>query len=116
MQRAAAEAVERARAGHGPTLVEAKTYRHRGHYEGDMATYRPPDEVAEWMARDPILLFGTKLVEELGVEQARLDDVAAGVEQELEEAATFAGDSPHPDPEEALEHVYRETYEGAALR
>jgi pyruvate dehydrogenase E1 component alpha subunit len=116
VRRVASAAIERARAGEGPTLVEAKTYRHRGHYEGDMATYRPPDEVAEWMARDPILLFGTKLVDELDIEQEQLDEVAAGVERELDEAASFAGGSPHPDPEEALEHVYRETYEGAALR
>jgi pyruvate dehydrogenase E1 component alpha subunit len=114
--RVVSEAVERARAGDGPTLVEAKTYRHRGHYEGDMGTYRPPDEVAEWMARDPILTFGARLVAEHGVGQADLDAAAAEVERTLEEAAAFADASPHPAPEEALEDVYGETVGGAALR
>jgi len=114
--RAAGEAVARARAGEGPTLIEAKTYRHRGHYEGDMGAYRPPDEVAEWMARDPILTFGARLVSDHGVAQAELDEVAAGVERTLAEAVAFADASPHPAPEEALEDVYRQTVGGAALR
>jgi len=114
--RVARQAVARARAGEGPTLVEAKTYRHRGHYEGDMGAYRPADEVAEWLERDPILTFGARLASEHGVEQGALDEVAAEVETTLEEAAAFAEASPHPAPEEALEDVYRETYGGMALR
>jgi len=109
-------AVARAVDGGGPTLIEAKTYRHRGHYEGDMGRYRPPDEVAEWLARDPILTFGARLVDEYGVSQTALDDAAAEVERTLEEAAAFAAASPHPAPEEALEDVYTETHEGMALR
>jgi pyruvate dehydrogenase E1 component alpha subunit len=114
--RVARDAVARARAGDGPTLIEAKTYRHRGHYEGDMGAYRPPDEVAEWMARDPILTFGARLVSEHAVEQTALDEVAVAVERELEEASAFAEASPHPAAEEALEDVYSETYDGMALR
>jgi TPP-dependent pyruvate/acetoin dehydrogenase alpha subunit len=114
--RVAREAVARARSGEGPTLIEAKTYRHRGHYEGDMGAYRPPDEVAEWMARDPILTFGACLVAEHEVAQGELDEVAVGVEQTLVEAAAFAEASPHPAAEEALEDVYGETYDGMALR
>ena len=113
---AAREAVGRARGGDGPTLIEAKTYRHRGHYEGDMGAYRPPEELEEWLARDPIITFGRRLVEERGVEQTALDDLAADVEKQLEEAAAFADASPHPDPEEALEHVYVEDYDGMAIR
>jgi TPP-dependent pyruvate/acetoin dehydrogenase alpha subunit len=113
--RIAAEAVARARAGDGPTLIEAKTYRHRGHYEGDMGAYRPPEEVAHWLARDPILTFGAHLVAEHGVGQGELDAVAAEVEQTLEKASAFAEASAHPSPEEALEDVYRETVGGAAL-
>ena len=116
VRRVALEAVARALAGEGPTLIEAKTYRHRGHYEGDMGAYRPPEEVAEWLARDPILTFGARLVEHHGVAQDGLDAVAAEVEQTLTEAAAFAEASPHPAPEEALEDVYRETYGGMALR
>jgi TPP-dependent pyruvate/acetoin dehydrogenase alpha subunit len=110
VRRVALEAVARALAGEGPTLIEAKTYRH------DMGAYRPPDEVAEWMARDPILTFGARLVEHHGVAQDGLDAVAAEVEQTLTDAAAFAEASPHPAPEEALEDVYRETYGGMALR
>jgi pyruvate dehydrogenase E1 component alpha subunit len=116
VRRVALAAVERALAGDGPTLIEAKTYRHRGHYEGDMGAYRPPEEVAEWMARDPILTFGARLVGEHGVTQAALDEIAAEIEQTLLDAAAFAEASPHPEPEEALEDVYAETYEGMALR
>src|SRR5438046_5709190 len=96
------EAVTRARAGEGPTLIEAKTYRHRGHYEGDMGAYRPPDEVAEWMARDPILTFGARLVADQGVKQTDLDAAAEDVERTLDGAAEYADASPHPEPDEAL--------------
>ncbi len=116
MRRVARDAVARAIAGKGPTLIEAKTYRHRGHYEGDMGRYRPPDEVAEWLARDPIITFGSRLVSEHGVSQKALDDTAAAVESTLDDAAAFAEASPHPAPEEALEDVYPDTHEGMALR
>ncbi|MYB78678.1 MAG: thiamine pyrophosphate-dependent dehydrogenase E1 component subunit alpha [Acidimicrobiia bacterium] len=115
MREATLAAVERARAGEGPTLIEARTYRHRGHYEGDMARYRPPGELEEWLARDPLRLFEQHLSAE-GVDDARLDEVRAGVEQTLDEAARFAEDSPRPLPAEALEDVYMEAYDGRALR
>ena len=115
MRRAAREAVERARAGEGPTLIEARTYRHRGHYEGDMARYRPPEEVEEWMARDPLRLFENHLRVEGGAD-SDLEGVRERVERRLDEAALFAEQSPHPQPEEALSDVYVETYDGMALR
>lgn len=115
MREVARAAVERARAGTGPTLIEARTYRHRGHYEGDMARYRPPGELEEWMARDPLRLFAEHLGQE-GVTDADLDDVRRSVEDQLEAAARFAEQSPHPRPEEALEDVYAETHRGMALR
>jgi pyruvate dehydrogenase E1 component alpha subunit len=116
VRRGMEEAATRARSGQGPTLLEAKTYRHRGHYEGDMGAYRPPDEVSEWLARDPIALFGRRLVDEQGVTQDKLERVASEVERELDEAAAFADSSPHPLPEEAFEDVYQDPYDGAALR
>lgn len=115
MREATLAAVERARAGEGPTLIEARTYRHRGHYEGDMARYRPPGELEEWLARDPIPLFEEHLRAE-GVNGRLLEDVRAGVEEVLDEAARFAEASPHPLPTEALEDVYMETHDGKALR
>ena len=81
-----------------------------------MGAYRPPEEVEEWLARDPIISFGRRLVEDAAVEQAALDEIADEVEQRLAGAAAFADASPHPEPGEALEDVYVEDYDGAALR
>lgn len=110
------QAVTRARTSDGPTLVECKTYRHRGHYEGDMGAYRPPGELDEWLARDPIITFGARLASEFGVNQEDLDGVAARVEERLQDAAQFAADGAHPDPTEALEDVFVDSIDGKALR
>lgn len=110
-----AEAVRRARAGEGPTLIEAKTYRHRGHFEGDMAKYRPQDEVDHWMSRDPIDLY-VALLQGAGVDDEQIEAVRSSVEQELDEAAEWAGEQPHPTVAEALEDVYVDDYNGKALR
>ena len=96
----------RARAGDGPTLVEAKTYRHRGHYEGDMGRYRPAEEVEKWMAKDPILNLETELLQDSRVAQQELDHVRNDIEKQLDMAAEFADGSPHPHPNEALEDVF----------
>lgn len=113
---AAADAVARARAGEGPTLLEAKTYRHRGHFEGDMARYRPKDEVAAWMARDPIDLFVQRIQDECDLGPDVVDTVRYEVEQVLDAAAAWAEEQPHPVPTDALDDVYVDTYEGAVLR
>lgn len=114
MREAARAAVDRARAGEGPTLIEARTYRHRGHYEGDMARYRPPGELEEWMARDPLVVFESHL-RDRGVDASALEAVRRAVETRLDEASRFAEQSPHPRPDEALEDVYTETHRGMAL-
>lgn len=116
IRESAIEARHRAIAGEGPTLIEAQTYRHRGHYEGDMARYRPKDEVERWMARDPIHLLAEQLRDTHGVSEESLQAINDEVEGTLDQAAAFAEQSPHPDPEEAMEHVYVEDYEGAALQ
>lgn len=99
---AAMEAVSRARAGAGPTLIECKTYRIRGHFEGDDAFYRTKEEVAEARKRDPIEYWKAKLIAE-GVIN---DEVFAAMDQKAEaevaDAAAFAEESPFPAPEEAL--------------
>jgi len=105
---AASDAVNRARQGGGPTLIECKTYRQKGHSRVDPARYRPKDEVEEWLKKDPILRFKSKLME-MGVlteeenEKLRHEAVTA-----VEEAVKFAMESPFPEPEEALEDVYVE--------
>jgi TPP-dependent pyruvate/acetoin dehydrogenase alpha subunit len=109
---AVAEAVERARAGGGPSLIEAKTYRWHGHNEGEEAfsgAYRPKDEIAEWKGRDPIPAFTARLVEWGVLSPEAAGEVDAEEVQRVEVAVEFAEESPFPDPEEALMHLfYRE--------
>jgi acetoin:2,6-dichlorophenolindophenol oxidoreductase subunit alpha len=114
--RVATDAVARAREGDGPTLIEAKTYRHRGHYEGDMGLYRTAEEVEFWLAKDPITALEARLGRDFGVEDARLNRIRSEVEKTLDDAAEFAGASPHPAPEEGLDHVCAEPLGGAVVQ
>jgi pyruvate dehydrogenase E1 component alpha subunit len=104
--KAAKNAVERAREGGGPTLLECKTYRHKGHSRMDPAKYRPKEEVEEWLRKDPIKRFRSKLLESNVLSQAEADEIEQAVIAEVEEAVNFALESPYPAPEEALEDVY----------
>jgi len=104
---AASEAVRRARSGGGPTLIECKTYRTRAHAEGMRdAGYRTQEEVAEWKARCPLKAFEAKLLGEGVATQAEFDQMDAQVRAIVEEAATFALNSPLPEPTTVTEHVY----------
>lgn len=116
MSAASTIAADRARAGEGPTLIEAKTYRHRGHFEGDMARYRPKGELEAWMARDPIDLYVARLGGEFGVSEDEIAEVRAGVEKRLDNAAAWAEEQPFTLESESTEDVFVESYEGAALR
>jgi acetoin:2,6-dichlorophenolindophenol oxidoreductase subunit alpha len=110
---AVAQAAERARAGDGPTIIEAQTYRHYGHSRADPAKYRPSDEVAHWMQRDPLDVAKSRLTE-LGVtdeEIAGADERAAGIVKEAIEEAKAAPDA---DPADALTDVWADG--GAAWR
>ncbi len=102
----AGEAVRRAREGKGPTLMECKTYRHKGHARLDPATYRPPQEVDEWLKRDPIPRFRSKLLEEKIITVEEAQRIEREVVEEIEAAVKFASESPFPRPEEALEDIY----------
>ena len=102
---AAKEAVSRARRGEGPTLLECKTYRHKGHSRFDPAKYRPETEVAEWLARDPLVVFRKKLSDK-GIPEEFFQKVETQVGKEIEEAVAFAQNSPLPEPEEALDDVW----------
>jgi pyruvate dehydrogenase E1 component alpha subunit len=90
--RITSEAVTRARAGHGPTLIEATTYRLCGHMFGDQQTYRPAKEVEEWRTRDPLIVTKAKL-KNYGVEDATLADISREVDTEIEDAVNFARQS-----------------------
>ncbi len=101
-----AEAVQRARRGEGPTLIECKTYRWHTHFEGEPDTYRPPEEVAEWKAKEPITRFEEYLKHEKIATAEELDTIQHEVVNELEAAVKFAQSSPEPELYEALEDVY----------
>lgn len=99
-------AVERARAGGGPTFIEAMTYRLVGHMIGDSEPYRTKEEVAEWRKRDSTIIFPQRLVREFGVSSAEVAATEADVAAQIEEIARFAQESPWPDPSEVTEDVF----------
>jgi len=100
------EAVARARRGEGPTLIECKTYRYRGHFEGDSGTYRPKEEIEEWLKRDPIKSFKEELVKMKVLTEKQADEIDQEILEEMDQAVKFAQESPFPEPEETLENVY----------
>ncbi|UCD73676.1 MAG: thiamine pyrophosphate-dependent dehydrogenase E1 component subunit alpha [Candidatus Bathyarchaeota archaeon] len=103
------EAVKRAREGGGPTLIECKTYRWRGHWEGDPQRYRDQGEVEEWMKKCPIQRFAIHLMKKGIHTEEELKEIDDAVKNEVDEAIQFAEKSPLPDPEEALEDIYAST-------
>lgn len=105
IEKAARTAIERARAGEGPTLIECKTYRWLGHWTGDPTPYRTKEEVEEWKKKCPIA-YTRKLLEEQGVAPADLDALEAKAQELVDEAETFALNSPEPDPAQVLEDVF----------
>jgi TPP-dependent pyruvate/acetoin dehydrogenase alpha subunit len=105
MLEATSEAVARARAGDGPTLIEALTYRQKGHSRSDPATYRPEGELESWLERDPIAISERALAA-AGVERARLDELRSAAERAVVEALERAKGWRDPDPAARLEHVY----------
>ena len=102
---AASEAVARARRGDGPSIVECKTWRHRGHFEGDPGKYKDPEEQKAWLAKDPIPRIEAKLIELGMATQADIDAMRAKVDEETEAAIKFAEDSPEPGVDELLTDV-----------
>jgi TPP-dependent pyruvate/acetoin dehydrogenase alpha subunit len=96
---AVSEAVDRARNGQGPTLLECRTYRHYGHSKSDPAPYRPKEEVEEWLARDPLKLARARLLQE-GLAEGQIDQAEAGAEKLVEEAVQGARGAPYPDPDQ----------------
>ncbi len=95
-------AVDRARRGEGPTLLECKTYRWQGHHVGDPGEYRAPEEVAAWKAREPLCVLEQKGL----LSQEEMADIRQAVDKEIAEACAFAMESPYPDPSEAYTDVF----------
>jgi pyruvate dehydrogenase E1 component alpha subunit len=105
---AAREAVERARQGGGPTLIECKTYRLCGHSRSDPRTYRSRAEEAAWQQRDPIVRHRNWLLEQGICSGRELEEIAAEVEQVIEDAIAFAEASPEPEPAALYADVFKE--------
>jgi len=93
------KAVDRARKGEGPTLIEAKTYRHGGHHVNDPGLYMDQEKLAQWKARDPVTLMRARL------EAANADEIEKRVDAAMEEAVAFAKNSPQPSVEEFLSSI-----------
>ncbi len=111
---AAVEAVARARAGEGPTLIEARTYRWSGHNLGEEAfagDYRPLEEQQHWRARDPLPSFARVLEQEGSATREELDVIAAEEHEAVEAALAFAQQSPDPDPADAFDGLFAEKQE-----
>ncbi len=106
MFEAAKQAVERARRGDGPTLIEIETYRFYGHFEGDPEVYRPKEEKEEIMRKDPLKRVKEELVKRGWLDDETDEEIKARARAEVEEAVKLARESPYPDPKEALEDVF----------
>ena len=106
VREAVSKAVERARKGEGPSLIEAKTYRWFGHSISDQRIYRTKDEEAEWKCKCPIECFGKKLIDELGFTEAEVSKIKETAFQTIEKATQFATDSEYPKASELYDDVY----------
>ncbi|HXN86352.1 MAG TPA: pyruvate dehydrogenase (acetyl-transferring) E1 component subunit alpha [Candidatus Binataceae bacterium] len=100
------EAAARAREGDGPSLIEAVTYRFRGHSMSDPVEYRSKREERIWLERDPIKNLRKKLLTERNVAEPRLKEIEADVEAVIDDAVRFADESPEPSIEDVSKHVY----------
>ena len=101
----AVRTVDRARAGDGPSLVEAKTYRHGGHSRADPGKYRPDDEVKEWIERDPIPRHRERLLAS-GVDEAEVQEIERGAQEAVDRATEEAKAGPPPDPASLMTEVW----------
>jgi pyruvate dehydrogenase E1 component alpha subunit len=100
------EARARALAGAGPSLIECKTYRWRGHGEADHQLYQPREEILAWQRRCPLALLQERLLADGLLDQAAVAILEAEVAATVQAAIRFAEDSPYPEPPEALEDVF----------
>lgn len=105
--RVAKQAIERARNGAGPSLIEAVCYRYRGHFEGDTEEYRTKEEIELWRTLDPIVRLGNKLKKLGFADEGLLESIKEENKKIAEEAIKFAEESIYPDPKEAFIGVFR---------
>lgn len=100
------DAYERAKAGQGPTLLECKTYRWRGHSERDPRDPRPPEEIEEWKKKCPVRRFREYLMDSIIATEAELEDIEKQVEEQVEADIRYAEDTPYPPVEVLMTNVY----------
>ena len=100
------EAADRARNGGGPTLIEAKTYRYKGHSKSDKNVYRTKEEIEEWKKRDPIVNFIKKLKELGDLDDKTLESIKNDIEKTIEKGVNFALNSKEPSPDTLMWYVY----------
>jgi pyruvate dehydrogenase E1 component alpha subunit len=108
VHRAVARAAERARAGEGPTLLEFRTYRYKGHSMSDPQKYRTKEEVEEYKRQDPIEVVRKTILDKKFATESELEAIDAKVIGQVEESVKFAEESNFPDPKEALTDVYEQ--------
>ena len=106
VRQVAAEAVERARKGKGPTFLECKTWRHRGHFEGENPTYFDQEEYNNWMKRDPIKTLESHIQEQGLADQEHLREIQKQVDEQIQASVEFAESSEFPKAEAALEDIF----------
>jgi pyruvate dehydrogenase E1 component alpha subunit len=99
-------AVDRARAGHGPTLIEAKTYRYKGHSRTDPATYRPAGELEQWQTRDPINILADRMTADGQLTAAQFERMSQQAQAAVQDATTWALAQPYPPVEAAFEDIW----------
>ncbi len=105
---AVAKAADRARSGEGPTLLEFRTYRFKGHSMSDPAKYRTREEVAEYKAKDPIQMVKSRILDNDFATEDELKEIDAKIKKQVQESVEFAENSPWPDPSEIFRDVYVE--------
>ena len=110
------EAVDYARAGNGPSIVECMTFRHQGHYCGDPANYRPKEYMQQAHQKDALINMRKRLSEEKIATEEEIVAIEKAVEEELEAAYEFANQSAYPDPSEAITDVYSSDNERSVVR
>jgi pyruvate dehydrogenase E1 component alpha subunit len=102
----ALKAIQHAREGRGPSLVECKTYRWKGHWVGDPEVYRSKEEIAVWKKKCPIQRLKKHLLEKGIATPKTLEGIEGRIEEEIDQAEAFARESPEPDPSHVLDNVY----------
>ena len=100
------EAIQRARKGEGPTFLEMRTYRYRGHSMSDPAKYRTKEELEDYKAKDPVELARETILKEKYADQAWIEEVEAKVKATVDQAVKFAEESPWPEVSELYKDVY----------